>query len=358
MNSPRETLLCHYRYDALDRLIGHVLPDRPMLQRFYCKSRLATEIQGTLRYSIIQHDDLLLAQQKDDGNARHTTLLTTDQQRSVLQALKADNERHPIAYSPYGHHPTESGLTSLLGFNGERPDSVTGDYLLGNGYRAFNPVLMRFNSPDSLSPFGKGGLNPYSYCEGDSINRRDPSGNAAIPNFLSKAFRRLRKAFNKPKPTYKSGEEGTFTNIKKVNRLENDGTWMERTYEIINGKQIETSLVYKNGRIVNKFENGIWRARKYDSTLQELSYSQLTPEQMKHVPRQPRYQIDTEIDTINLQNAFEKFIPMLMQQEGVPRPYAFVQAKDLAMLKAMNGEITGVKPDKINQLIRAGIVVV
>ncbi|KAG0373379.1 hypothetical protein BGX24_011777, partial [Mortierella sp. AD032] len=25
--------------------------------------------------------------------------------------------------------------------------------------RAFNPVLMRFNSPDSSSPFGSGGLN-------------------------------------------------------------------------------------------------------------------------------------------------------------------------------------------------------
>ncbi|EGH35731.1 hypothetical protein PSYJA_44541, partial [Pseudomonas syringae pv. japonica str. M301072] len=38
---------------------------------------------------------------------------------------------------------------------------MTGHYLLGNGYRAFNPVLMRFNSPDSLSPFGEGGVNAY-----------------------------------------------------------------------------------------------------------------------------------------------------------------------------------------------------
>lgn len=35
---------------------------------------------------------------------------------------------------------------------------------------------MRFNSPDSLSPFGKGGLNAYVYCEGDPINRDDASG--------------------------------------------------------------------------------------------------------------------------------------------------------------------------------------
>jgi RHS repeat-associated protein len=68
-------------------------------------------------------------------------------------------------------------LTSLLGFNGERPDSFTGHYLLGNGCRAFNPVLMRFNSPDNLSPFDKGGLNAYSYCSGDPVNRIDPTGN-------------------------------------------------------------------------------------------------------------------------------------------------------------------------------------
>ncbi|AUZ59367.1 hypothetical protein PRJ_2764 [Pseudomonas sp. XWY-1] len=29
--------------------------------------------------------------------------------------------------------------------------------MLGDGYRAFSPVLMRFNAPDSLSPFGDGG---------------------------------------------------------------------------------------------------------------------------------------------------------------------------------------------------------
>ncbi|RMV11327.1 hypothetical protein ALP17_02676, partial [Pseudomonas savastanoi] len=47
---------------------------------------------------------------------------------------------------------------------------------MGNGYRAYNPVLMRFNSPDSLSPFGKGGMNAYAYCAGDPVNRSDPTG--------------------------------------------------------------------------------------------------------------------------------------------------------------------------------------
>jgi RHS repeat-associated protein len=109
-----------------------------------------------------------------------TTLLATDQQRSVLNTLRTDHPPQAIAHSPYGHRPTACGLLSLLGFNGELADPMTGHYLLGNGYRAFNPVLMRFNSPDNLSPFGKGGINPYSYCLNDPINRYDPDGHISL----------------------------------------------------------------------------------------------------------------------------------------------------------------------------------
>jgi RHS repeat-associated protein len=65
---------------------------------------------------------------------------------------------------------------AFLGFNGERLDPLSGMTHLGNGYRAYNPVLMRFHCPDSLSPFGAGGINPYAYCAGDPVNRSDPSG--------------------------------------------------------------------------------------------------------------------------------------------------------------------------------------
>lgn len=66
--------------------------------------------------------------------------------------------------------------SNLLSYNGERRDPVSGVYQLGNGYRSYNPALMRFHSPDSFSPFGAGGINPYAYCAGDPINRSDPSG--------------------------------------------------------------------------------------------------------------------------------------------------------------------------------------
>ncbi|MNU97519.1 hypothetical protein D3C71_875980 [compost metagenome] len=119
-----------------------------------------------------------------------TILLATDQQQSVLNALDA-NQPHPIAYTPYGHRPRENGLLSLIGFNGELPDPVTGHYHLGKGYRQFNPVLMRFNSPDSWSPFGEGGLNAYAYCKGDPKNKVDPKGHSPISATMDAFLKRL-----------------------------------------------------------------------------------------------------------------------------------------------------------------------
>ncbi|HDS1696978.1 RHS repeat-associated core domain-containing protein [Pseudomonas hunanensis] len=79
-------------------------------------------------------------------------------------------------YSPYGYR-THRGAC-VLAFNGERRDPFTGCYHLGNGYRAYNPALMRFQAQDSFSPFGAGGLNGYAYCAGDPVNRVDPSGHS------------------------------------------------------------------------------------------------------------------------------------------------------------------------------------
>lgn len=109
-----------------------------------------------------------------------TTILTAcDRQQSVLQARASDGQHEVSAYTAYGHSRTKA--LGALGFNGELPET-TGHYLLGS-YRAYNPILRRFHSPDSLSPFGEGGLNPYAYCLGDPINRVDPTG--GIPEWAS-----------------------------------------------------------------------------------------------------------------------------------------------------------------------------
>ncbi|MFG0321600.1 RHS repeat-associated core domain-containing protein [Pseudomonas sp. zjy_13] len=99
-----------------------------------------------------------------------TCLLDIDQQQSGLGA----GYYEPRAYSPYG------GMSAVsvrgLAFSGQYLDLVTGSYPLGNGHRFYRPSLRRFISPDVLSPFGKGGLNAYAYCQGDPVNFADPSG--------------------------------------------------------------------------------------------------------------------------------------------------------------------------------------
>jgi RHS repeat-associated protein len=223
MVSNRKALLCHYHYDPLDRLIDCAPFAQATTRRFYLNGRLATETQGTEQRSIMQHDDQLLAQQQRQGDTVEARLLATDRQRSVLSMLNA-NPPCPLAYTPYGHRPLGSGLLSLLGFNGERSDPVTGHYLLGNGYRAFNPVLMRFNCPDSWSPFGSGGLNAYAYCSGDAVNFQDPCGHSllsALTTLASSAkpyFKTRRQANTWNLPNHLTPKNMSKELIESVNR--------------------------------------------------------------------------------------------------------------------------------------------
>jgi len=106
-------------------------------------------------------------------DAKHVAFYLTDLKDSVLECM--GGQASSMKYTGYGYEGDSTG-SSLLRFNGQRKESTTGHYLLGDGYRGFNPVLMRFNSPDSLSPFGAGGVNTYCYCGGDPVNRADPSG--------------------------------------------------------------------------------------------------------------------------------------------------------------------------------------
>ncbi|MNF75576.1 hypothetical protein D3C84_576480 [compost metagenome] len=171
MNATEKTT---YRFDALDRLVELAPFGLDNVTRFYRGEQLATQLQGNGGHSVFQHGTQLLAVQSREGPSINSQLLATDQQRSVLRAGPECQ-----VYAPYGHRRVEGGPGGLLGFTGEVIDPVTDHYLLGNGHRAFNPVLMRFNCPDSLSPFGRGGLNPYAYCLGDPVNFSDPTGRFA-----------------------------------------------------------------------------------------------------------------------------------------------------------------------------------
>lgn len=88
------------------------------------------------------------------------------------------NECH--AYSPFGFSVKLPSERAILGFSGEYINPPLKSYQLGQGYRTYSPSLMRFQSPDSLSPFGRGGINCYVYCAGDPVNYTDPTGHVLV----------------------------------------------------------------------------------------------------------------------------------------------------------------------------------
>jgi RHS repeat-associated protein len=102
-------------------------------------------------------------------------LLGTDASTVIIKKSVAEEVKR-FNYLPFGFLFLEEGQRLNLAFNGQYLERLMRCYLLGNGYRAFNAVLMRFMSPDSWSPFARGGINGYVYCGDDPVNRHDPSG--------------------------------------------------------------------------------------------------------------------------------------------------------------------------------------
>lgn len=77
------------------------------------------------------------------------------------------------------------GTTLTLRYTGLPEDPVSAGYPLGSGYRLYLPSLMRLSTADASSPFEKGGIHPYGYCEAEPIARRDPSGHFFLPAGLA-----------------------------------------------------------------------------------------------------------------------------------------------------------------------------
>ncbi|UXZ44444.1 RHS repeat-associated core domain-containing protein [Pseudomonas soli] len=106
----------------------------------------------------------------------HSTLLVAINANTSVIGVQADLGLNAVTYTAFGDQQGRSGAESVQGYNGQRYEPALSCYILGNGYRTFDPELMRFHSPDNLSPFSGGGINCYAYCAGDPVNSSDPSG--------------------------------------------------------------------------------------------------------------------------------------------------------------------------------------
>lgn len=150
-------------------------------KHFYQNQKITTVKTAKRNYSIFRGIQIALTE-RQSGSAEYCNFLTVDIKGSVT-AVKGISSPELHSYSPYGDAATIPSSRSLLGFNGERAER-TGLYLLGS-YRAYSAILMRFLSPDILSPFDRGWINPYAYCAGDPINYTDPTGHMMRKNRTS-----------------------------------------------------------------------------------------------------------------------------------------------------------------------------
>lgn len=176
-----------YGYDALNRMVS--MPDaggNPIRREYTGNTLQAVQSHSGQRTRLVYLNGQNVAQ----VSAGDTRVLATDHNGTVLGSSSAGvfQDMQFNRYTPWGGQSTEpdpgADAKALAGFNGEVSDPFTGLQPLGNGCRLYDTELMRFMSPESLSPFGVGGINAYAYCIGDPINNMDPSGHFSLGKFL------------------------------------------------------------------------------------------------------------------------------------------------------------------------------
>jgi RHS repeat-associated protein len=155
---------------------------------FMQQDRFHIALSGTSTVVCVRAQSGVLAETRLEQASSRTALLATDGGDSVV-GVKSQAQAESVTYNAYGFHNPNDIPAQRPAFNGHLLAGFL--YLLGNGYRGYNPVLMRFQSPDSLTPFSVGGLNCYVYCEGDSVNFSDPSGHMMRARSRSPRGRRL-----------------------------------------------------------------------------------------------------------------------------------------------------------------------
>lgn len=157
---------------------------------FYQDKKLHSLISDNTTTSLMHTANIAHAERRTKGSGIQSLLLATNETGSVLQAYAGLGHTQWLSYNAYGEASADLVSMPVLLFNGERYESASECYALGNGHRLFSPRLMRFYSFDTLSPFDRGGINGYAYCGGDPVNSVDPSGRVRVTRWYLKPLNR------------------------------------------------------------------------------------------------------------------------------------------------------------------------
>ncbi|KAK0761457.1 hypothetical protein N5P37_006409 [Trichoderma harzianum] len=182
-------IISQYHYDTAGRLVCQSVPGQADHHLFYRDKKLIASRTGDRKLSYLCDGEGYLGQFIQDGDgSTQTQLWSSNGYGSVLAWIDGQqpDRVHHQQYTPYG----SGNIGTSIGFNGQWRDPVTGWYHLGNGYRVYNPVLMRFHPPDSWSPFTSGEINPCAYCLGDPVTCVDPSGHWRFLKKIGAWFKR------------------------------------------------------------------------------------------------------------------------------------------------------------------------
>ena len=167
--------VCTYGYDPSGNLCDRTLGST-LTRSFHSAGLLTHEQRGSEVLHLIGDAGQLFALDRLSAGVRSAILLGCDAQGSVR--IEADNTLRSRHYTAHGAQADSADQTSSpFAFAGQRREPLTHWYIPG-GNRPYDPLLMIFLAPDSESPFGRGGINPYAYCAGDPVNRVDPDGHA------------------------------------------------------------------------------------------------------------------------------------------------------------------------------------